>query len=187
MVAGLTIQQMEYLSSKGLSLDEVIEFAKMSEKPRSANAERQARFRSRRKASVTNDVTNNVTDNALPPPIDNIHTPPVSSDEETTPPAEVTKIVVPKPEGVSGQVWADFLQSRKARRAPVTTTVVAGISREAAKAGWTLEAALAESVARGWQSFKAEWVHGAPARPPDPGGSSLVQSILAKQAAAVGG
>jgi hypothetical protein len=36
--------------------------------------------------------------------------------------------------------------------------VIDGIQAEADKAGFTLEDALKESVVRGWQSFKAEWV-----------------------------
>ena len=32
------------------------------------------------------------------------------------------------------------------------------IAKEAQKAGWTLEQALAECAARGWRGFKAEWV-----------------------------
>ncbi len=63
-----------------------------------------------------------------------------------------------KPEGVSDQVWNDFLEVRKAKKAPLTATGLTRMANEAAKAGWTLEEAIAESVARGWQSFKAEWV-----------------------------
>ena len=47
---------------------------------------------------------------------------------------------------------------RKAKRAPVTETAVAKIASQADIAGWTLNDALAECVARGWQGFKAEWV-----------------------------
>lgn len=182
--AGGTVEQLAAMIKADLDEQE----ARKAQK-RAGNAERQRRFKAKRR-EVTDDNAGNALPSVTPPPLppkdiysNPLSPPPVSSDEETTPPAKVAKIGEPKPEGVSEQVWADFLQSRKARRAPVTATVVAGISREAAKAGWTLEAALAESVARGWQSFKAEWVHGTPARPPDPGGNSLVQSILAKQAA----
>ena len=63
-----------------------------------------------------------------------------------------------KPEGVSDQVWTDFLKQRKALKAALTETALKGIIREAEKAGWTLEAALIESTTRGWRSFKAEWV-----------------------------
>lgn len=66
--------------------------------------------------------------------------------------------VTPCPEGVSEQVWQDFLVLRKQHKAPVTATALAGIAREAAKAGWPMEKALSECVARGWRGFKAEWV-----------------------------
>ena len=70
-----------------------------------------------------------------------------------------TKSNIPaQPEGVLNEVWKDFIDLRKAKRAPLNGTALKGIEREAAKAGWTLNDALAESVARGWQSFKAEWV-----------------------------
>lgn len=63
-----------------------------------------------------------------------------------------------KPESVNQDVWDDFLAIRKAKRAPLTNTALDAIQREAAKAGWTLNEALSESVARGWQGFKADWV-----------------------------
>ena len=62
------------------------------------------------------------------------------------------------PEGVELNVWNDFLELRKAKRAPLSNTALAAIEREAAKAGWSLTDALGECVARGWQSFKADWV-----------------------------
>lgn len=65
---------------------------------------------------------------------------------------------LPCPDGVSPQVWGDFLALRRAKKAPVTAAALEGIAREAAKAGWPLEAALAECCARGWQGFKADWV-----------------------------
>lgn len=62
------------------------------------------------------------------------------------------------PSGVSEQVWADFLQTRKQLRAAVTPTAINGIEREAAKAGLSLSEALQMCCARGWRGFKAEWV-----------------------------
>ena len=62
------------------------------------------------------------------------------------------------PDGVSAVVWKDFLQIRKAKRAPMTDTALAGIQREAEKAGLTLQRAVEIACERGWQSFKAEWV-----------------------------
>lgn len=63
-----------------------------------------------------------------------------------------------KPDDVqSEQVWEDFLQIRKAKHAPLTETALAGIRREAEKAGISLEAALQTCCERGWQGFKADW------------------------------
>ena len=73
-------------------------------------------------------------------------------------PKRESATVVATPIGVSESVWQDFVKHRKAKKAPVTQTVIDGIQREAAKAVWTLDAALAECVIRGWQSFKADWV-----------------------------
>lgn len=65
---------------------------------------------------------------------------------------------ISKPIDVDEQVWSDFLTIRKAKGAPLTATALAGIEREAAKAGMTLQAALETCCARGWQGFKAEWI-----------------------------
>jgi uncharacterized protein YdaU (DUF1376 family) len=62
------------------------------------------------------------------------------------------------PEGVGEQVWKDYIAVRKAKRSPVTDTALQAIEKEAGKAGWPLEKALKECVARGWVGFKAEWV-----------------------------
>lgn len=62
------------------------------------------------------------------------------------------------PEGVSQSVWQDFVSHRKANKASITQTAITRIANEAEKAGWTLEQALSECVARGWKGFKADWV-----------------------------
>lgn len=62
------------------------------------------------------------------------------------------------PDGVSEIVWKDFLQIRKAKKAPMNDTALIGIQREAGKAGLTLQRAIEISCERGWQSFKADWV-----------------------------
>ena len=63
------------------------------------------------------------------------------------------------PVNVQETTWSDFLQVRKAKKAPVTAAAISGIEREARKAGWSLEKALVECCARGWAGFKAEWVN----------------------------
>jgi len=66
--------------------------------------------------------------------------------------------VVAPPDGVSSEVWSEFVKQRKMKKAQITGLVLMGIQREADKAGFTLENALREVVLRGWTSFKAEWV-----------------------------
>jgi hypothetical protein len=62
------------------------------------------------------------------------------------------------PSDVSQNVWADFQAMRKAKKAPLTPTAIAGLRREADKACVPLEEALQICCERGWQSFKAEWI-----------------------------
>ena len=62
------------------------------------------------------------------------------------------------PSGVDEQVWQDFLAHRRAKKSPLTSTALAGIVREADKAGYSLEDALMTCCSRGWVGFKAEWV-----------------------------
>ena len=62
------------------------------------------------------------------------------------------------PPDVSQQVWADWLQLRKSKKASVTETVLKGARAEADKLGWGLERFLVEWCTRGSQGLKAEWV-----------------------------
>lgn len=60
--------------------------------------------------------------------------------------------------GVSDQLLADYLAVRKAKRAgPLSATAVAGLEREAAKAGLTLTEAITACCEFGWQGFNAGW------------------------------
>ncbi len=65
---------------------------------------------------------------------------------------------VAKPDGVEPQTWADFLTLRKAKRAPVTQTLVEDARRECAKAGMTLENFLRVWCRRGSQGLEAAWL-----------------------------
>lgn len=62
------------------------------------------------------------------------------------------------PTDVQPDTWDGFLAARKLAKAVVTERVLKSIRVEAMKAGWTMDAALAEIAARGWRGFKAEWV-----------------------------
>lgn len=65
---------------------------------------------------------------------------------------------IAKPDDVEPQTWADFLKLRKAKRAPVTQTVVDEAKRECAKAGMTLEGFLRVWCRRGSQGLEASWL-----------------------------
>lgn len=72
------------------------------------------------------------------------------------------------PEGVDEQVWEDFVKLRKAKKAPVTETVINGIEKEADKLGMSLGDALAMCCKRGWQGFEASWVSKSGTAPANP-------------------
>lgn len=73
-------------------------------------------------------------------------------------PASKRKPTASRPDEIPEQLWADWLATRKAKRAgPPTDTAMAGIRREAALAGISLEAAIREACERGWIGFKAAW------------------------------
>lgn len=63
-----------------------------------------------------------------------------------------------RPDDVSEQVWSDWSQLRKAKRATVTATVIAEARTEATKAGLTLERFLTIWCARGSQGLQADWL-----------------------------
>ena len=71
------------------------------------------------------------------------------------PPKAPRKRWVGKPDSVSDSLWGEW---RDYRKSVFTETALAGFQREADKAGWTISAALTESMERGWQGFKADWV-----------------------------
>ena len=77
---------------------------------------------------------------------------------ETETKREKKATAVAAPVGVSQSVWEQFVIHRKQKKAKVTELVIAGIQKEADKAGWSLEDALTETIVRNWQSFKADWV-----------------------------
>ena len=73
-----------------------------------------------------------------------------------TPKPKASPVV--KPATVEQQIWDDWLQLRKNKKAPVTKTVVQGAIIEAGKAGMPLNDFFAEWCTRGSQGLKAEWL-----------------------------
>jgi uncharacterized protein YdaU (DUF1376 family) len=63
------------------------------------------------------------------------------------------------PEGVSNEVFNDYLKLRKGLKAPVTDTAIKGLAREAIKANMTLEQVMVMCCQNGWRGFKAEWIN----------------------------
>lgn len=92
-----------------------------------------------------------------------------------------------RPDDVAEPVWQDFQRLRAQKRAPLTDTALAGLRREAVKAGVGLEAALAYCCEQGWQGFNAGWYAdrvGARAGPARAVGGSL--SVSGSQTLAAG-
>ncbi len=90
------------------------------------------------------------------------------------------KITPAKPDDVSERVWLDFLDHRRVKRAPVSETVLVSMRRECGKVGWTLEAAMAACVTRGWQGFDSKFVRDDQRSAPASSGDYL-EHVLAQQ------
>jgi hypothetical protein len=64
----------------------------------------------------------------------------------------------PSLEGVPESLMDDYMKIRKAKKAgPLTATAIAGLQREASKAGLSLEQAVTACVEFSWQGFNAGW------------------------------
>ncbi len=81
------------------------------------------------------------------------------SEEKKAPPRKRDSAPdVPRPDDVAEQVWNDWVQLRKGKRAAVSLTAVDGAREEAAKAGIGLEAFLRIWCRRGSQGLEADWI-----------------------------
>jgi uncharacterized protein YdaU (DUF1376 family) len=109
---------------------------------------------------TTADVTAAQRQNAPSPSPSQTSLPAPQPSPPPAPKTTARKRAAIRPDGVSEKVWNDFLEIRKAKRAPLTDTALDGIEREAKKAGITLQAALETACARGWQGFEAAWLNG---------------------------
>ena len=66
---------------------------------------------------------------------------------------------IKRPRNVSKKTWDDFLIHRKNKKAPLTETAFICIKNEVKKTTISLEEALIMCQARGWQSFKSDWLN----------------------------
>lgn len=64
----------------------------------------------------------------------------------------------PTPDGVSSDLWNDFLVYRKRLKAPVTDRVLARLVKEAELAKMPLSDVLETIIFKGWRSFEASWI-----------------------------
>lgn len=79
------------------------------------------------------------------------------TEKETDKEKKRSKAATP-PQDVDNEVWEDWKQLRKAKRATVTDTVVNEARKEATKAGMSLNQFFKEWCLRGSQGLKAEWL-----------------------------
>lgn len=66
---------------------------------------------------------------------------------------------ITKPEGVSPEVWRQWVALKKAKSKYMSQLMVTAIEREARKADLTTEKAMQCQLEHGWTGFKAEWVN----------------------------
>lgn len=114
--------------------------------------ERRAQDRERKRRQRERDVSRNVTE--VPPASAQVDTD-TDTDTESSPRRARNSISMPA--GVSEQVWSDWLAHRRARKAPVTATVLATIAKQAALAKKSLDEVLTTMVTRGWTGYQASW------------------------------
>ena len=164
----LNAATIEFLLSKGLSGEDLLEVARRSEMraaPSSA-AVRQKRYRDnkRNERDVTRDVTS--------PPIEDNHTPPgyEKTEAKASKKAHREKLqalgsclrqAFPPPLDVPDAVWADFLNSPKRKKAGMSPTAYAAILKNLAvlaEHGFPPGEMIALAVERGWVTIKPEWV-----------------------------
>ena len=123
------------------------EIEKVGDKSQKASASAKARWNKVNDANALQMQSDgNATHNTLP----------ITQDTEHKTQKKAT--VVACPQDVNQQVWNDWLQLRKTKKASVTETVIRGARNEASKIGWTREQFLVEWCTRGSQGLKAEWL-----------------------------
>jgi uncharacterized protein YdaU (DUF1376 family) len=97
--------------------------------------------------------------NSLPNSLPNA-TPIATKNQEPLPRTNI-KTTVPKvttPDGVSVDLWNDFLVYRKRLKAPVTDRVLVRLIKEAELAKMPLDQVLETIIFKGWRSFEASWI-----------------------------
>jgi hypothetical protein len=151
---------------------EAAEAAKL-EKKRVGNRERQQRKRDNDRNAVSRvtpvtarDPAPNERDNLTPTRVEKPSPKgesknPVVQDEKRQAIASCLRVAFPPPNGVSDEVWGDFLRSPKRRKAGMSKTAYSGICNNLmllAEHGFPPGEMIALAVERGWTTVKLEWV-----------------------------
>ena len=139
-----------------------------AEKSDSTNAERQRRYRERKAALARGESADggrderNVTRDVTVTPREEKRREEKKEElRETEIGSAPRKRAAPppdRPDDVSETTWGDWLGLRRAKKAPVTETVLAGARSEASKAGLSLEQFLVVWCTRGSQGLQADWL-----------------------------
>ena len=107
-----------------------------------------------RAANVEQTLNERSTDVELPTPTPT----PTPKEKEKAPRKRSATPAVARPDDVAEQTWTDWLALRRAKKAPVTETVLEQARRESEKAGMQLDAFLQVWCMRGSQGLQADWI-----------------------------
>jgi uncharacterized protein YdaU (DUF1376 family) len=119
-----------------------------------AKADTNKRIAIERETKRKQGSTNRAPDVDEPPP----NHKPITINQEPVTKKDKKATEVACPSDVGLQEWTDWLALRKAKKAPVTETVVKSARKEAEKAGISLNAFLTIWCARGSQGLEASWL-----------------------------
>ena len=95
----------------------------------------------------------------LPPPSDEDIRATVTVTESSPKKRNTTsQEVVEKPEGVDDDLWKEWNQFRKKKRAPVTPRVLSNLARQTSNAGISISEGMVIQMEQGWTGFQASWI-----------------------------
>jgi uncharacterized protein YdaU (DUF1376 family) len=69
-----------------------------------------------------------------------------------------TNKTLERPDDIAEELWAEFKEHRKRKKAVVTELVIKNIRSEAGKANMSLSQAMEAMIVNGWAGFKSTWV-----------------------------
>lgn len=94
-------------------------------------------------------------------------TPNTSEIRQDTPSGRVFADQTGKPEGVDDSTWRDFMEVLRVKGKAATPTYLASLEAAGKAAGMGMQDVVRTMAAKGWASFDASWVRGAPGQSED--------------------